>query len=49
MSSKLPLPDEQPIAVNALRNKRACNQLTGEIEMHQREIERPRMELDHMS
>lgn len=43
---KLPLPDEQPIAVNALRNKRA--QLAGEIEMHSREIDRLRAELLHV-
>src|SRR3954470_21050335 len=43
---KLPLPDEQPIAVNALRTKRA--QITGEIEMHSREIDRLRAELVHL-
>jgi hypothetical protein len=43
---KLPLPGENPIAVNALRNKRA--QLAGEIEMHAREIDRLRAELLHV-
>jgi hypothetical protein len=42
----LPLPDEQPVAVNALRNKRA--QLAGEIEMHSREVNRLRGELVHL-
>jgi hypothetical protein len=46
MQPKIPLPDEQPIAVNALRNKRAS--LTGQIEMHQREIERLRVDLVHL-
>jgi hypothetical protein len=43
---KLPLPDEQPVAVNALRNKRAA--IAGEIEMHSREIDRLRAELVHL-
>ncbi|MFL5251427.1 MAG: hypothetical protein ACJ8AI_00760 [Rhodopila sp.] len=43
---KLPLPDEQPIAVNALRNMRA--RIAGEIEMHSREIDRLRAELVHL-
>jgi len=34
----LPLPDNQPVAVNALRTKRS--QIAGEIEMHSREIDR---------
>lgn len=42
----LPLPDEQPIAVNALRNKRAA--ITGEIAMHDREIDRLRADLVHL-
>jgi hypothetical protein len=41
--AKLPLPDEQPIAVNALRNMRS--RIAGEIEMHSREIDRLRAEL----
>jgi hypothetical protein len=44
--AKLPLPDEQPIAVNALRNMRA--RIAGEIAMHSREIDRPRAELIHL-
>jgi hypothetical protein len=46
MQTKIPLPDEQPIAVNALRNRRAS--ITGQIEMHQREIERLRVDLVHL-
>jgi hypothetical protein len=42
----LPLPDNQPVAVSALRNKRS--QLAGEIEMHSREIDRLRGELIHL-
>jgi hypothetical protein len=42
----LPLPNDQPVAVNALRNKRS--QLAGEIEMHSREIDRLRGELIHL-
>jgi hypothetical protein len=42
----LPLPDEQPVAVNALRNKRTA--IAGEIEMHSREIDRLRRELIHL-
>jgi len=44
--AKLPLPDEQPIAVNALRNMRA--RIAGEIAMHGREIDRLRTELVHL-
>src|SRR3954465_1844154 len=44
--NKLPLPDEQPIAVNALRIMRA--KIAGEIEMHSREIDRLRAELVHL-
>ena len=46
MQSKIPLPDEQPIEVNALRNMRA--RIAGEIEMHSREIDRLRAELVHL-
>src|SRR5437016_5485949 len=42
----LPLPDDQPVAVNALRNKRAA--MAGEIEMHSREIDRLRAEIIHL-
>ena len=44
--AKLPLPDEHPNAVNTLRAKRA--QLAGEIELHNREIERLRAALIHV-
>jgi hypothetical protein len=44
--AKLPLPDEQPVAVNALRIMRA--KIAGEIAMHSREIERRRTELIHL-
>ena len=43
---KLPLPDEQPIAVNALRRMRA--KISGEIEMHSRELDRLRATLVHI-
>jgi hypothetical protein len=43
---KLPLPNEQPVAVNALRNKRA--EIVGEITVHAKEIERLRSELIHL-
>jgi hypothetical protein len=43
---KLPLPDEQPIAVNALRRMRA--KVAGEIEMHARELDRLRATLIHI-
>jgi hypothetical protein len=46
MQGKIPLPDEQPIAVNAIRNKRAA--ITGEIAMHEREIDRLRADLVHL-
>lgn len=46
MPDKLPLPNEQPVAVNALRNKRS--RLAGEIEMHSREIDRLRSEIIHL-
>jgi hypothetical protein len=42
----LPLPDEQPVTVNALRNKRA--EITGQIAMYEREIARLRAELVHV-
>src|SRR4051812_44974022 len=41
--AKLPLPDEQPIAVSALRAMRA--RIAGEIAMYGREIDRLRTEL----
>jgi len=44
--AKLPLPDEQPTAVNALRNMRA--KIAGKIAMHTREIDRLRAELIHL-
>jgi hypothetical protein len=43
---KLPLPDQHPNTVNALRNKRA--EIAGDIERHNREIERLRSELIHL-
>lgn len=43
---KLPLPADQPNAVNALRNKRA--ELLGMIELHEREANRLRGELIHL-
>jgi hypothetical protein len=42
----LPLPDEQPVAVNALRNKRA--EIAGMIAMYEREVDRLRAELVHV-
>src|SRR5437016_1072425 len=42
----LPLPAEQPVAVNALRNKRA--EITGQIAMYEREVARLRAELVHL-
>src|ERR1700676_2770601 len=42
----LPLPDEQPVAVNALRNKRS--QLAGDIEYHERQIDLLRADLVHL-
>lgn len=45
-ATKLPLPDEQPVAVNALRIRRA--RAAGEIEMHNREIDRLRTEILHL-
>jgi hypothetical protein len=44
--AKLPLPDEQPIAVKALRNRRSRS--AGEVEMYSREIDRLRAELVHL-
>src|SRR4051794_33295311 len=44
---KLPLPDEQPIAVNALRRTRA--KITGEIELHTRELDQLRATLIHIN
>jgi hypothetical protein len=46
MQGKIPLPDEQPTTVNALRNKRAS--ITGETAMHEREIDRLRADLVHL-
>lgn len=43
---KLPLPDEQPVAVNALRRMRA--KIAGEIDMHTRELDRLRATLVHI-
>ena len=43
---KLPLPDEQPITVNALRRMRA--KIAGEIDMHARELDRLRATLVHL-
>jgi hypothetical protein len=44
--AKLPLPDEQPLAVYALRIMRP--RIAGEIAMHSREIDRLRAELVHL-
>jgi hypothetical protein len=44
--TKLPLPDEQPITVSALRRMRA--RVAGEIEMHSREVDRLRATLIHI-
>jgi hypothetical protein len=44
--TKLPLPAEQPIAVNALRRMRA--KIAGEIAMHTRELDRLRATLVHI-
>jgi len=41
-----PLPDEQPVAVNALRNKRSA--LMGELALHQQECDRIRSEIIHL-
>lgn len=43
---KLPLPDDQPVAVNALRNKRSA--LMGELAMHSQECDRIRSEIIHL-
>jgi hypothetical protein len=42
----IPLPNEQPVAVNALRNMRA--RVAGQIETHSRQIDRLRPELVHI-
>ena len=42
----LPLPNEQPVAVNALRHKRSA--LMGELAMHQQECDRIRSEIIHL-
>jgi predicted metal-dependent HD superfamily phosphohydrolase len=44
--TNLPLPDEQPITVSALRRMRA--KIAGEIEMHSREVDRLRATLIHI-
>ena len=44
--TNLPLPDEQPITVSALRRLRA--KIAGEIEMHSREVDRLRATLIHI-
>jgi hypothetical protein len=44
--AKLPLPDEHPNTVNALRNKRA--EIAGKIELRNREVERLRAALIHI-
>jgi len=46
MQGKIPLPENQPVAVNALRTKRA--EITGQIAMHEREVDRLRAELVHL-
>jgi hypothetical protein len=43
---KLPLPDDHPNTVNALRNKRSL--IAGDIEAHLREVERLRADLVHL-
>src|SRR3954465_871350 len=44
--TKLPLPDDNPNTVNALRNKRS--ELAGLIAMHEREIDQLRSALIHL-
>jgi hypothetical protein len=44
--AKLPLPEEQPVAVNALRNKRSA--LMGELALYQQECDRIRSEIIHL-
>jgi hypothetical protein len=46
IADKLPLPDEQPVAVNALRNKRSA--LMGELARYQEEVDRIRSEIIHL-
>src|SRR5580692_692180 len=46
MTGALPLPSDQPVAVNALRNKRSA--LMGELAMHQQECDRIRSEIIHL-
>src|SRR5947207_14758153 len=43
---KLPLPEEQPVAVNALRNKRAA--ILGDLVLHQAVIDQLRANLAHV-
>jgi len=45
-AARFPLPDEQPVAVNALRNKRSA--LMGELAMHQEQCDRIRSEIIHL-
>src|SRR5437868_6522079 len=47
MQSKIPLPDKQPVAVNALRNLRA--KIAGQIAMHEGEARQLRAELIHIN
>ena len=44
--ANLPLPSDQPVAVNALRHKRSA--LMGELALHQQECDRIRSEIIHL-
>ena len=46
MPDKLPLPNDEPVTVNSLRNRRS--RLAGEIEYHNREIDRLRSAIVHL-
>src|SRR3981189_1699562 len=46
MKTKTPLPDEQPVTINALRNKRA--KIAGQIALHEADINRLRADLIHL-
>jgi hypothetical protein len=46
MQTKIPLPDEQPVPVNALRNKRA--QIAGQIALLEADVQRLRASLIHL-
>ena len=46
MQSKIPLPDDQPVAVNAIRNLRA--KVAGMIAMHEGEVRQLRADLVHI-